>query len=303
ALSQDRATQPVVARRNTMPTLMKFVQHHNSEVQLIAAQTIELLSSHPDNPEFMCREAGFLALMYNMFKETEIDNPELHDVFARIFDNLRPVLMKNAPPSQTSRGGDENTPPSGTSSGACCDGESARVSKYRSTRVLVGAAAMPSRSLKLALQDFDNSEAMRSELEELLQTVRGVISYSIDATGECATLLLTTPTPTLLKLVSDAGFCGSVAEEVEVDQGGHATDGNAFQQRAGAADGARRSFLRRASFHPTSDFLKSLVPHGVDSNSLAERLKRQKEEQLRTKKEAESSTIRSFISTLTTGWW
>lgn len=55
-LALDPANQPYIVRRNILPTLVKFLSNKDTDVVQRSAETLQLLASHPDNPDYMCRE-------------------------------------------------------------------------------------------------------------------------------------------------------------------------------------------------------------------------------------------------------
>ena len=203
ALSSEKANQPVVARRGTIPPLMRFMAHNDREVKTTALKTVERLSSHPENPTYLCQQKGLVSLLFGMYKETEGDDPELHELIAAIFQNLRPAL---APCTNN-----ENDPSGGARTG----------SPLALPRRVRDAFATVRRHQNIALSEFScmiSTEAVSGALDELLQTTRGITSYTIDLERCVITLYTTAPTATLLRILEDGGLQASVESELVLAQ-------------------------------------------------------------------------------------
>jgi len=283
-LANDMANRPVVARRGTLPSLLKFLQHHEWEVRHEAAHTILLLAQHPDNPEFLCREPAFIKTVYEAYKAAEMEDPELHGIFQKIFNELRHVLAQSEETTHVLDEENEN---------AVDHMASARVAKNRGTRVRQGAAL--SRSLVIKIENL--SAATHDELEHLLQTIRGIISYTVDAPLKTVRMFVSTQTSVLVMVLSDGGFEVSVVSDEVVQrstpdtmsESGYAPS---YRSMAGATKQPSGSF---------SDFRRTLVLHGLESNSLQARVAKQKEEQQR-KYQQERGTISGLLGKLKS-WW
>lgn len=274
ALSEEFANRPVVARRGTLPTLSRYLKSNSREVRYLAAQTLGLLAAHPENPELMCRESGLVDALFDVYKKSELEDPELHAAIGIIFSGLKVALKVSV--------ADDQPAPN------INDGESVRTVKNRPHRIR--QSSLQHRAVQLQVSNLTSAND-RAELEEVLQTTRGVVSYTINDHDRMVTLQLSASTATLLKLLSDAGFNCDVVSDVAITR----TPGL-------AGTGATASYLPSTVLQDDgSDFRQSLVLHGVDHNTLATRLQRQREEQ--RKGSTERNAISSFIGKLTAGWW
>lgn len=298
-LAEDPAKRPVIVRRNTLPTLMRLIPHKDHKVRWTAVSALQLLSSHPDNIEPCCAEKGLLQLLYNTMKDAECTDPELYEITANIFANLKSALGNS----------NEDASDNGAHGAAADVGGSARIARNRTARVLKGSA----RECRSMTLKFGGAAASRKslkdaagcgELEELLQTIRGVVSYSVDQSSRSATLFLSTPTATLLQVLRDEGFDDATVVGESAPQLSTSSNGG-----RGGGIGGIPSYLAQDNGGSSSffgagiDFMKSLVVSGVDSNSLAARLKKQKEEEQRKKTAAAKGHVASFIGKMTASWW
>ena len=293
ALSEAYDTRPVIARRGTLPSLLKFLRHPNREVRVGAVKTLLLLSAHPENPEVMCRQEGLVKALFALYKASESEDPELNESISGVFENLKPALGSASDGNANA----ENMPP------AIADSGSVRTVKNRPTRIR-STGNVQFRTVVFAMHGMECQEDY-DELGELLQTTKGVISYTLERCATDATIVaaatnfrpaqlnvyLSTPTATLLKLLIDQGFDAELVKETILDrhQVPAAGTGPQYDNAAGNQGGA-------------SAFRKSLVLHGAEANSLSERLRRQREEREK-KTQEERGSISGFLSKLTASWW
>eukprot|EP00758_Cryptobia_borreli_P001157 Tbor_TRINITY_DN1986_c0_g1::TRINITY_DN1986_c0_g1_i1::g.3465::m.3465 len=274
-LSTEKANRPIVARRNSVPSLLRFLQSTDREIRLTTAEAIANLSDHPDNHSFLCHEKGFVSVVYDVYKEAKTTDPEVFNFLAEVFNNLRTVLKTTEDEKEEAENGKSVN-----------DYQSARFSKVRKTRVGKGTS-QGCRNIILIVNNLDAQK--RNRLEELLQTTRGVVSYSVESESSRVTLYLSTPTATLLQLLEGDGFSATVEYE----------ETNVMSPGAGVRKAP--SYLGGEKTGYEAGFWKSLVVHGT-ANSLASRLERQKEEQNRNQN-IEKSHIGTFVSKLTANWW
>mmetsp|Transcript_34493 Transcript_34493/g.40335 ORF Transcript_34493/g.40335 Transcript_34493/m.40335 type:complete len:323 (-) Transcript_34493:75-1043(-) len=306
SLVQDFKNRPVVARRNTIPSLLKLLKSTDVDVRLVAAETIALLAEHPDNPQFLCKEKEFLRTVYEAYHDSEVDEL-FHSLLSRVFDALRVCLDENE--SEQARTDEHIDPavvesrPEPTSSNAPpVDGaESARIAKGRTTRILksVGRCRTLTLQVWLATEQRGNTLSPRvsSDLQELLHTTRGVVSFSIDSTEAKVTMFASTALLTLKQLLRDGGYECDVIGEVKLESSSVNADTNSSSNRSAPR------YLDSIKSFASSLYQNSLVLHGTDANTLASRLKQQKEEARRKRNQKEVSQVHSFLTKLTAGWW
>lgn len=281
-LAKEYSHRPVVARRNTIPSLLKLLRSSDREVRLLAAETILFLAEHPENPEFLCHEKDFLACIYNEYQQSEATDAEIHGVVGNVFDHLRVCLEKEG---------------EGASRGATADGESCRIAKGRSTRVARGVGQCRYVTVEIANASSHNLP----QLEDSLHTIRGIVSYTMDIPTKRFTLYTSTPSGTIAKVLTDAGFTTVVISDMEAVVDEQENVGG-FRKHS-FAQGAAPGYLNSAFRGGASIYQHTLVLHGMDSNTLASRIQQQKEEEMRKKNRAEKSQLNKFMSKLTAGWW
>lgn len=281
-LASDYDNRPVVVRRGTVKSIMRFVQHEEWEVRHTAAETILLLAQHPDNKEPLCREPGFLDAVFEAYKSSEHADPKLHEVYSELFEELRSVLA-------TTEDGDDGA---SSAVGPARDDGSIRTVKNRPTRVKQGATI--SRSLVLNVANL--TAANQDELEELLQTIRGVVSYAIEPETRSVRVFGSTQTAALVAVLADGGFEVSVANDEEVER-----DENADGKPARPQPTYQSSFASKLNIFGDFDWRRTLVLHGIEGNSLQARLQKQKDERAR-KHQKDTSTMASMLNKLKS-WW
>jgi hypothetical protein len=290
-LASDYDNRPVVVQRGTVRSIMRFVGHEEWEVRSTAAETLLLLAKHPDNKEPLCREKGLIEAIFAEYRDTEGKDPELHDTYAAIFDELRSVLETDA---AADAGDDEGATPQN-------DGHSVRTVQNRPTRVRQGAKA--SRSLLLTVVNL--TPTTHDELDHLLQTTRGVVSYTIDCPTKAVRVFGSVVTAALRTVLEDGGFEVEVVSDdvVAGDADADAGDENASSAASGLPSyrqsGAQGS--SRLNIFGNVDWRRTIVLHGIEGNSLQARLDRQKEERER-KHAASKGAMSSFLGKLKS-WW
>eukprot|EP00759_Apiculatamorpha_spiralis_P013165 PhF_6_TR19946/c1_g1_i2/m.29040 len=278
-LCEEYNNRPYIARRGVLPTLVKFLQNENHEVQMNAAETLRLLSEHPENPEPMCKEKGLLQALAAAYEATEEKDPEVFQVVAEIISNLESALEQ-----RTARG---------PSVAPITEAESAMTSKNRGQRI---TQSVVGRTRTITLEIPTMSDANSASLVDLLECTRGVVSFTLDTVARTATLYTSTSTPTLLRLMEDKGFIAIVRSE---------TNPQARQRRVSATPIQAPQYLS-GSHEGSSEYLRSIVLHGVDGNSLSSRLERQKLEKAKNAKEKNAKQVgqlTGFFQKITSGWW
>eukprot|EP00994_Dinema_validum_P009700 NODE_982_length_1185_cov_89.846831_g742_i0.p1 GENE.NODE_982_length_1185_cov_89.846831_g742_i0~~NODE_982_length_1185_cov_89.846831_g742_i0.p1 ORF type:complete len:257 (+),score=32.95 NODE_982_length_1185_cov_89.846831_g742_i0:73-843(+) len=114
-LSKDPQNQPYIVRRNILPTLLKFLQYKEQQFVERSADTLKLLSSHEDNPEYMCREKGLVQIVVGVLGSTEYQSVKvtlacvLRNLHSAIPGNEKPVAP--AAPTTETTGGEDPSPP------------------------------------------------------------------------------------------------------------------------------------------------------------------------------------------------
>ena len=252
-LSGDVANQPYIARRGILPTLKNFLGNSELEVQVIAARTLALLASHPDNPECISQEPGMIGAIVKAFQSTS--DSELKETLDKVMGHLKTALPDaKKQPSQATTSNKKSYP-------SVPEHHKRQVAPRTKAGERVKAQR---RHMVVRLPELNSSNV--DDIEHLLQHIRGMISYSIDSQNKTLTLFLSTPRQILAKHLTDVGFQMEVVEETMAKQGGKSS-------------GPGPAYL--SSGEPQeSDYKRSLVVQGGDAggggSSLSSRLERQR---------------------------
>eukprot|EP01064_Diplonema_japonicum_P032661 TRINITY_DN6193_c0_g2_i1.p1 TRINITY_DN6193_c0_g2~~TRINITY_DN6193_c0_g2_i1.p1 ORF type:complete len:294 (+),score=51.81 TRINITY_DN6193_c0_g2_i1:38-919(+) len=272
ALSGDVANQPYIARRGILPTLKRFMTNGDIEVQLVAAKTLRLLASHPDNPDYIAAEAGMVQTVL-----TTYDGTESADLKAEL-EGVMAHLKAAAPTTSAS---------SSSAKGKKKDGKTyptvpEQHKKQLAPRTRTEKTKIQRRHMLLKAPAVNSANV--DDLEHLLQNIRGMISYSIDTQQQTLNLFLSTPKHILLKHLKDVGFECEVLEEQ-------------IAKAHGATGGSTPSYLSSGQ-STESDYKRSLVATGeakdVGSGSLAARLKEQHKNRNKASAEEKNSVTGFF---------
>ena len=97
-LSKDVANQPYIARRGILPTLKKFLNNTSLDVQVVAAKTLRLLASHPDNPDFIAAEPGMVAAVLKAYDGTS--DAGLKEELEAVMTHLKSATAQSPPRSK-----------------------------------------------------------------------------------------------------------------------------------------------------------------------------------------------------------
>eukprot|EP00760_Papus_ankaliazontas_P025474 PhM_4_TR2731/c0_g1_i1/m.100180 len=279
-LCEDYSNRPYIVRRGVLSTLIKFLQHTSRDVQFNAAEALKLLSEHPENPEPMCKERGLLQALATAYQNTEGTDVEIFNLVADVVANLEAALDRK----------DQGRPSEGPQVN---ETQSAMTTKNRGNRIVHSVVG---RTRTVVLDVPAMTENLTRDLGDLLECTRGVVSYTLDPMERTATLYTSTPTPTLLRLLEDKGFVAVVRSESNPQPRSSA------QRRSSTAI---PQYLTGKGAEG-SDYMKTLVLHGMDTNSLSSRVERQKLEKARQAKEKNArqvGQIQGFFQKMTAGWW
>lgn len=353
SLASDVENQAVVARRGVLPSLLLFLQSSDPTVRHVAAETLVLLSSHPENPECMCRERGLVRIVVATYRASAANgDEELHRLCSTLVRNLGPALENTI---HCNNNNNHTSSPAGGASGQCSpdnhdhhyqqqqhgDADIARRAAA-SARVRNSdnfGAPTVSVSVQLLVDELtSDSSAVREEktkaLVDCLHTMRGVVSYSLDA--QYVTVFLNCTTRHLLDVLKkECGFehvqvlaeCDIMNQHQQEEQQRQQTQesralsvgrrNQVMDSFPAAESSARRSAIASG---PASDYKRSLMIHttgatspsagassasaemaaAMQSNSLAARIQRAR---IREEKPEPSSLVRSIWSFVKTVLW
>ena len=285
-LSYPYNHRPYIARRGVLDTLTRFLEQENVEVRINAAKTLLLLSEHPENPELMCRESGLLQALrvaYESVQEDGVNAPVgNHDNEIQTAENKTPEVtllhslsqvVQNLENALEAKFESEESP--------YIEPCSAMVSKRPTARVSQ-SQLQDTRKLVLDIPSLMSSST--DTLADLLESVRGVISFTMNLDSHEVTLHLTTPTPTLLRLLEDRGHLAVVRSD--------------FFVNAGQGDTRRESLPSylpsRGHYGSSGRDMGSVVPYG--DHSLAARRRRRRRRRTREAEEHSGGLLQRIAS-------
>ncbi|EAN78322.1 uncharacterized protein TEOVI_000368300 [Trypanosoma equiperdum] len=308
-LSKNYSNRPVIARRNTLPTLVRFIRSNDRETRHYSLSALLLLAQHEENVELLCLERGLVPGVYAVYKDADYDDPQLREIADQILNCLEPVLQGRDPrkASQTS------VTPVGSSSDAV-DSDPLNDSfspsrRARAGRVLRGVGSDAIHTVLLDIPALDPNGGDNIEaIEDIFQTTRGVLSYSIFVENRQARLFVTCATQVVQQVLSDSGFESVVVRDDVVNQEmfGGGADGSAGLNSGGNRsntsyyDGGspqhRPSYLQSVA---NSIYQSALVLGGGSRNNdtLSARVNEQ-----RTREQEGESTF-GYISKTLSKWW
>eukprot|EP00668_Euglena_longa_P034492 GGOE01044307.1.p1 GENE.GGOE01044307.1~~GGOE01044307.1.p1 ORF type:complete len:291 (-),score=99.96 GGOE01044307.1:723-1541(-) len=252
-LSADPANQPYIVRRNILPTLVKFLTNKDPQVVLRAAETLRFLSSHQDNPDYMCREKGLVQAVVKLYQSTP--DATLKAVVADIMRNLHAAIKKE---------GGGASPPASPAQARPEGGE-----------VPMPASPPPKDPEYVVMLEVWDNTLRCDEVEKAVLPMKGVLSCVALPESRAVRVVTRLDGNDIVEHLKRQGMSVQVA-----DQKPHTKDDG------GDVDG---------------EYRKSLVAAG--ENSLAARLKRQREERLKEREARvqQESTMSRFFRKVTSG--
>lgn len=96
-LSQRYDTRPDIARQSTMPTLTRFLHSNDRGIRKIALEAVQLLAEHPENIEYLGRDASLVKGIFHIYQEAQYDDPQLHECASLTLDALAPAFTQEDP--------------------------------------------------------------------------------------------------------------------------------------------------------------------------------------------------------------
>ncbi|RNF05944.1 hypothetical protein TraAM80_04280 [Trypanosoma rangeli] len=304
ALSKNYDNRPVVARRSTLPALVRFLGSKDRETRKYSLAALHLLAEHPENVELLAEEDGLVQKVFRVHKDAEYDDPELYELTNQLLDLLEPVLLGQDPrkkevPEEKSMGcsGSNNCMEDNT-----VDTSFSLARRKRAARVLhgVGSDAIHTVILDIPALDPRNGDDLAT-IEDIFQSTRGVLSYSIFLEQGQAQLFMTCETRAVQQSLLDAGFESVVVRDDIVNRGIFGGDeGDRTSNNRSYYDGEtppkRPSYLE--SFTNTL-YETALVLRGGGSqdDSLSSRVRRQQDREQRG-----TSTL-GYVANALSKWW
>ncbi|KEG11744.1 hypothetical protein DQ04_02321080 [Trypanosoma grayi] len=310
-LSKNYDNRPVIARRNTLPTLVRFLGSNDRETRQYSLAALHMLAQHPENVELLSGDRALVKEVHRVYKDAECDDPELHELANQILNCLEPVLQNNDPRKEEARSANMGSSSSNGNldSSAAEDGFSL-TRRARAARVLrgVGSDAIHTVVLDIPALDPRNVDDLAT-IEDIFQTTRGVLSYSVFVENKQARLFLTCETQAVQQVLSDSGFESIVVRDDVVGQdvfggpgaggsGGTHLNNNNNNRSYYDGDVSRRQPSYLESF-TNSIYKTALVLRGGGSqtDTLSSRVQQQ-----HAREQHGTSTLRQVANTLSK-WW
>ncbi|RNF26886.1 uncharacterized protein Tco025E_00849 [Trypanosoma conorhini] len=305
ALSKNYENRPVVARRSTLPALVRFLGSKDRETRKYSLAALQLLAEHPENVELLTEERALVKEVFRVHKDAEYDDPELFDLTNKVLDLLEPALVGRDPRQQEA--------PEARDVG--CSGGNGRMEdtkandgsflarRSRAARVLrgVGSDAIHTVLLDIPALDPRNGDDLAT-IEDIFQSTRGVLSYSIFLEQRQAQLFMTCETRALRQSLLDSGFEFIVVQDDVVNQGifggdeggGHV--GNNRGYYGGEAPPRRPSYLESLTntLYETALVLRG---GGGRDDSLSGRVRRQQD------REQRGTSMLGQVASALSKWW
>ncbi|KAG8347712.1 hypothetical protein ERJ75_000038400 [Trypanosoma vivax] len=307
-LSKNYDNRPVVARRNTLPTLVRFIRSNDRETRQYSLAALLLLAQHEENVELLCLERGLVQGVYGAYKDSVYDDPELHDVTEQILNCLAPVLQ-GRDPRNSERQASGAVGSSGSVEEDALESTFAVARRARASRVRRGVGSDSIHTAMLDIPALDPRSGNNIEaIEDIFQTTRGVLSYSIFVENRQARLFLTCETEAVQKVLTDSGFESVVVRDDVVTQDLFGSGGENHGGDSGSSCGTNRSYYDSDSTQqrPTylQSFAKSLYQTALvlSGSSKPEDTLSSRVQQQRAREQENNSTL-GYVAKTLSKWW
>ncbi|KAK7194050.1 hypothetical protein NESM_000317700 [Novymonas esmeraldas] len=367
-LLQNYDSRPAVARRNTLPTLARFLRSNERQIRKLSLEGVYLLAEHPENLDLLGSNHDLVDSVAEIYDAAQYDDPEQHDLSSKTLDLLAPtfhdgdprekIAARRAEQEAGARSASANqqqqqqqqqqlrstplpNPGSSfelrdlslaagddaaiTSDAAAADVagdfdqlsivsggtgfEMASTSSFQ-TRRMTDPAPRPSEVIRGVAKDCALSivleipalDAMTdtSYIEEVLQTTRGVISYTVTASAHQVRVFLSAfAQAPLQNALTEAGYENVLASAERMryqgsDTGNQSLNGSFFYD----TESRRPSYVQSAKSFATNLFRSVMVYSDPQSNSLAARIRQQ-----RAAQEEGGSTKADRLAQAFSRWW
>ncbi|KAF8288124.1 hypothetical protein TcBrA4_0013600 [Trypanosoma cruzi] len=286
-LSKNYDNRPVVARRSTLPALVRFLGSKDRETRQYSLDALYLLAQHPENVELLAEERALVQEVFKVYKDAQYDDPELYEWANQLLDLLEPALQGRDPRREEAPKTKE-TGSSGSNGRMDDDAANENTIKRRSraARVLrgVGLDAIHTVELDIPALDPRNGDDL-SLVEDIFQSTRGVLSFSIFLEQRRARLFITCETRALQQVLSDAGFESIVVRDEVVSQeifggdgGSHLSSNRSYY--GGETPSKRPSYLESLT-NTIYETALVLAGGGSKDDTLSGRVRRQQDREQR----------------------
>lgn len=344
ALLQNYDARPAVARRNTLPTLSRFLRSKEREIRKLSLEAVYLLAEHPENLELLGNEHELIDGVVEIYDAAQYDDPELCELSSNTLDLLAPTFADGDPrekvvarraeqdaggyligmvrtqPETPKRTGSSNdlkelsnamgdyetivsvmpgdapgdadqlsivSNGTGFETASCSSRQTRRVGpeqqqqqQQRPSEVIRGVGKDCPLSIVLEIPALDAMTDL-SDIEEILQTTRGVISYTVTASAHQIRVFLSAfAQAPLQNLLAEAGYENILASAERMryqgGDGGNQSLNNSFFFDEGSR---RPTYVQSAKNFASNLFRSVMVYRDPQNNSLAARIQQQRSAQ------------------------
>lgn len=280
-------------RRGVLPSIVTFLTNDDFDVKLIAAQTICFLASHPDNRALMVQEKHLLLNLYNVYsltcehKRTSAEESMyklIHDVLAFLCEHISSEDAKSLPPGFSKM----------MEQYELQLGQSSTHRSYNQSQQM-GFELQKKHNLIIVVDELKRGEQVRSQLQKLILSTPGTISYTINLSNNRVTLYTRTPTDRLLEVFAKSGLTSTTVVMDAICE-------TEFRKPSGSGEAdeldkenQEPEYLSPEISNDTSAYKKSLVAFG-QAETLEQRIAKRKKRQRHQKQQQEES---GFLTKLT----
>lgn len=372
-LSQKYDSRPSIARRNTLPTLTRFLGSKDREIRKLSLEAIHLLAEHPENVNILGGDEKLIAAVVDIYKEAQYDDPEMCELSSETLDCLSSTFVNGDPRKEevlrrasetglveprsslqrsTSNSPSQSPAPSGrptarpsefdatvsTTTTAVAAGhhegsrstdegdaemeESAYLRSARQrqgggggptgpesplsaqTRAVRSAASGVTRCPRVVVLSVPalNARSDTRELEEILQTTRGVISYTITLSLHQIKVYMSVGPQQLQEALHAAGFSSLVISDEKMQSRGHAAGGADDEGKAKKSfydtENQRPGYLQSVRNFASSLYSSVIIYSSPENNTLAARVAKQREADAAARNPRAERLAKAFAQ-----WW
>lgn len=286
--SRRYETRPVIARRNTLPSFSRFLTSKDREIRKHIVEAVYLLAQHPENVVLLAEDQPIIDGVFHNYREGQYDDPELHELSSQVLDLLSPAIPNGDPRrlEVLRRAAEDGALAQAT--GRSSTASAARLSEARegfddseqscSQRGSVVGRAMRNESSHVVTFDIPalNARTDTSEIEALLHSTRGVVSYTFAAQmHQLRVFMSSAALKPFQASLTDAGYANLIVcdERVKTNEYGADTNRCSYYDE----ENERPTYLQSAKNFASSLFSSVIVYSRNQESSLAARVQRQKE--------------------------
>jgi hypothetical protein len=187
SLSSETANQPVIARRGVLPNLVTFIKNKDIEVQTKSAETLKLLSSHPENQKLLSQEPGLVDAFLALFND-EYTHKDVRAIVSDILVNIGEYLS---------------------------DDQKDRTLSLKSVLESLKSSNKEDNNKKrnITINIPKMNEQTKMAIQKVVTTMKGIISYSMSLNSKELFVYAKTTSKYIVALLEGSGYPGTVISE------------------------------------------------------------------------------------------